>query len=205
MTSSHAGPRYRRLDRDERQKQILSVARRMFTEKPYAEVSTTEIAEAAGVRRGLIHYYFGAKRDLFLTVVRDVVARIAYDAPAIDPDLPPEEMLDLGVKMYLDASEANGSVWFAAIDAEGFGQDPEVLQILAQARDLTVEKVLAALRIPAPSETMRALLRSYAGLAEAATREWLQRGTLSREQAHVLLAGSLRALLNDIAPEVERA
>jgi hypothetical protein len=51
---------------------------------------------------------------------------------------------------------------------------------------------------------MRVLLRSYAGLAEAATREWLQRGTLNREQTHLLLAGSLRTLLNEIAPEVER-
>ena len=54
---------------DERGRQILAGARRLFGERPYAEVSTTEIARAADIARGLINHYFGTKRDLYLEVV----------------------------------------------------------------------------------------------------------------------------------------
>ncbi|MGI8336309.1 TetR/AcrR family transcriptional regulator [Actinomadura scrupuli] len=199
------GPRYRRLDRDERQEQILNVARRMFTELPYADVSTTAIAREAGVQRGLIHYYFGTKRELFLTVVKDLTAQVAYETPPIDESLEMEEIVAVSVGLFLDAAEANATTWFAAVDAEGFGRDPELARIAARTRDATVERMLQVLRIPAPTDTLRAVLRTYSGLAESATREWLQQKSLTRSQVHTLLAGALLALITDIAPDVERA
>jgi AcrR family transcriptional regulator len=197
-----AGPRYRRLEPDERRAQILTVARRMFTELPYAEVSTTAIAREAGVQRGLIHYYFGAKRDLFLTVVRELVSQMAYEVPQVDLNLPLDTLLDLFVQVFLDAAEANSAIWFAAIDAEGFGQDPELLRIVTRVRDRTVENMLTVLRIE-PTDTVRAVLRVYSGLAEAATRQWLQAKTLSRAQVHALLAGTLRTMITDVTPAIE--
>jgi AcrR family transcriptional regulator len=199
------GPRYRRLDRDERQEQILIVARRMFTELPYADVSTTAIARETGVQRGLIHYYFGTKRELFLTVVKDLTAQVAYETPPISDDLEMEEIVAVSVGLFLDAAEANATTWFAAVDAEGFGRDPELARIAARTRDATVERMLQVLRIPAPTDTLRAVLRTYSGLAESATREWLQHKSLTRSQVHTLLAGALLALITDIAPDVERA
>ena len=65
--------------------------------------------------------------------------------------------------------------------------------------------MLKLLRIPAPTETLRAILRTYSGLVETATREWLQRKSLGREQVHTLLARSLLTLINDIAPAIESA
>jgi AcrR family transcriptional regulator len=199
------GPRYRRLDRDERQEQILIVARRMFTELPYAEVSTTAIARETGVQRGLIHYYFGTKRELFLTVVKDLTAQVAYETPPIDESLDMEEIVAVCVGLFLDAAEANATTWFAAVDAEGFGHDPELVRIAARTRDATVKRMLQVLRIPQPTDTLRAVLRTYSGLADSATREWLQQKSLTRPQVHTLLAGALLALITDIAPAVERA
>jgi AcrR family transcriptional regulator len=54
--------RRRRLEPDARREQILSVAIRLFGSKPYAEVSTTDVARDAGVARGLVNHYFGTKR-----------------------------------------------------------------------------------------------------------------------------------------------
>ncbi len=36
-------------------------------------MSTTELAELAGVTRGVVHHYFGTKRGLYLEVVRRMV------------------------------------------------------------------------------------------------------------------------------------
>ncbi|MFP3964609.1 TetR/AcrR family transcriptional regulator [Actinomadura fulvescens] len=195
---------YQRLPRDERRDQILGVARRMFTEVPYADVSTAAIAREAGVQRGLIHYYFGTKRDLFLEVVRDLTAGYAGQAPPADPTMSLEETVGLCVRLFLDAAENNADTWLAALDAEGFGQDPELRRIVNKTRDLTVEHMLAVLHVPEPTDTLRAVLRTYSGLAEVATRQWLQEKTLSRAQVHTLLAGSLLVLVRDIAPAVEQ-
>ena len=70
---SSAEPRRRRLEPDERREQILACAVELFGERPYAAVSTTELARRAGVARGLINHYFDTKRDLYLEVVRRMV------------------------------------------------------------------------------------------------------------------------------------
>jgi len=177
----------------------------MFTELPYADVSTAAIARESGVQRGLIHYYFGTKRELFLEVVRGLTVDYSDQAPPPDADMSLEETVDLCVHLFLDAAETNADTWLAALDAEGFGQDPELRRIVNKTRDITVEHMLTVLHVQEPTDTLRAVLRAYSGLAEVATRQWLQEKTLSRAQAHALLAGSLFALITDIAPAVERA
>jgi AcrR family transcriptional regulator len=195
--------RYQRLPRDERRDQILDVARRMFTELPYAEVATAAIAREAGVQRGLIHYYFGTKRELFLKVVQGLTATAAVQAPPPDERMTLPETVELCVNLFLDTAERNATTWFAALDAEGFGQDPELLHIVNRFRDRTVEHMLAVLRVPAPTGTLRAVLRVYSGLADAATRQWLQERTLDRAQVQTLLTRSLLSMVTDIAPALE--
>jgi len=194
---------YQRLSPDERRAQILDVARRMFTELPYSEVSTAAIARETGVQRGLIHYYFGTKRELFLKVVQKLAASAALQVPPVDERLTLPEAVELCVNLFLDTAERNATTWFAALDAEGFGQDPELLQIVNRFRDEAVEHMLTVLRVE-PTETLRAVLRTYSGLADAATRQWLQEKTLDREQVHTLLARTLLAMVSEIAPELER-
>lgn len=62
-----------RLEHDERRQQILAAARRLFCDRPYSEVSMADLASAAGVTRGLLHHYFGAKRYLYLEVTRQLI------------------------------------------------------------------------------------------------------------------------------------
>ena len=62
-----------RSDADERRRRILSVARRLFSERGFSDVSTIEIASEAGVARGLINHYYGTKRELYVEVVREMV------------------------------------------------------------------------------------------------------------------------------------
>jgi hypothetical protein len=68
-----------------------------------------------------------------------------------------------------------------------------------------VIEVLGAGPAATASPKLRATLRAYAGLAEAATREWLERGRLTRAEIHTLLTESLLRLVGDVLPLVERA
>ena len=54
---------------DEKRKLILDAALREFAENGYANASTNRIINEAGVSKGLLFYYFGSKRDLYLAVL----------------------------------------------------------------------------------------------------------------------------------------
>jgi AcrR family transcriptional regulator len=55
---------------------ILSEAQSLFAEHGYAGTSTRAIAQAAGVNLAQLHYYFGAKRDLFKAAYRRGAAQV---------------------------------------------------------------------------------------------------------------------------------
>src|SRR5689334_22506932 len=99
MTPSE--PRWRRLEPDARKEQIFNCATRLFGERPYADVSTSDIAAEAGVARGLINHYFGTKRELYLAVIRRAVALPGITVEAF-PEGPIEERAGIAVSWFLD-------------------------------------------------------------------------------------------------------
>jgi len=62
-------PRYTRLEAAQRRDQILDAANALFAERGYDEVSIEDIASAAGVTRGLVHHYFGGRKEVYLALV----------------------------------------------------------------------------------------------------------------------------------------
>ena len=216
MTGTGAAPRTRRWERlepDERRAQILRAARELFARRQYASVSMEEIALAAGVRRGLVNHYFGAKRDLFIDVVRGMLGSFAAAVPPAARDgagagavavVPIDRLVADHVGRWLDVVEGDAETWFAILGAEGFGSDPDVERLVDRARDATVDGIVEVLGQP-PSDELRAVLRAYSGLAEIVTREWLRRGRLDRAQAEALLATALLSLVNDVVPAVRAA
>jgi AcrR family transcriptional regulator len=197
-----AGPRWQRLEHDERRRQILTVARRLFSERTYAAVSMAEIARDSGVARGLLHHYFGTKRDLYLEVIRQLVRVPALPVPRPAPGHELEQMISESAQRWLTMLERNRGAWLAATGAQGLGRDPEVEAILEEAREATTDRLIAALPEPigAPSPQLRALLRTYSALAETASVEWLERGRLTRVQAHALIVQGFLALVRDVLP-----
>jgi len=57
----------------ETREKILSAARKLFSEKGYDGVSMEDIAQASGVRKSLIYYYFPSKDVLFEEVWVSVI------------------------------------------------------------------------------------------------------------------------------------
>lgn len=196
-------PRWRRLEPDERRGQILACARRLFGERPYAEVSTTDIAQAAGVARGLINHYFGTKRDLYLEVVREALTIPAFVVESL-PEGTLEQRVDKGVEWLLDLLERHGDTWLAATGAQGLGRDPDLERILAEADTESADRVLESLGVAAETahyEQLRAMIRAYGGLFKASGREWLVAKSLQRADVHRLLTYTLIAVVRDVFPQ----
>jgi len=192
--------RRRRLEPDARRAQILSVAVRLFGERPYADVSTTDVARAAGVARGLINHYFGTKKDLYLEVVR-VMLTVPEVALARLPrgDLPTRA--DAIVAWFLDVVSRHSTSWLAAITAGGPAGDADLDRVVTEAIDVAADSVLTAVGFDGGrSDTLHAMARSYVGLATSTAREWLQRGVLTRAQVHKLLAATLLTMVDEVFP-----
>lgn len=181
---------------DERREQILACATRLFEERPHHEVSTTEIAEAAGVARPLVHHYFGTRRNLYLEVLR----RLYFIPPIVPGDLEGvtlEEKVSALLARWLEGVSRHRNTWLATMRVGGPGSDPEVARIMQEADELVVGRLIQALGLDqAPGQKrLRALLVGYAGLAKASTRQWLVTGALSQADVHHLLVETLLTVL----------
>lgn len=198
MTTTETS-RTRRLEPDARRQQILRCAVRQFGERPYASVSTGELAEDAGVTRGLIHHYFGTKRGLYLEVVRlMVMVPEPEEAAPVEGTL--EERVELSVDWFLGAVRPHGKTFVAVTGAEGVGTDPEIETLLAEADDLAARSVLRIVGIDGGSAQQRAMIRAYGGLVKASVREWVRDGTLTQQEVRELLTKSLLTIVRDVFP-----
>ena len=69
--------RNRRLNPAERRDQILDAANSLFAERGYEDVLVEDISRAAGVTRGLVHHYFGGRKDVYLALLERLGGRAA--------------------------------------------------------------------------------------------------------------------------------
>ncbi len=199
--------RRRRLEPDARREQIVAHAVRIFGERPFAAVSMTDVAEQAGVARGLLNHYFGHKRDLYLEVVRRMV-----QLPPVEDAVPATGSLRVrvqrSVKWYLDTVGAHGKTFVAVTGGGGIGDDPEVERIILRADDVAATKVLelVGMAVEVGSDRQqRAVIRAYAGLVRATIREWARESTLTREQAILLLSRVLLCIVREVMPRLRQA
>jgi TetR/AcrR family transcriptional regulator len=69
---------------------LLDAAERLLFEVGYAGVTTRRVAEEAGVKHGLVHYYFGSMEELLTQTLERVANRLAerLEEHYANPDLP---------------------------------------------------------------------------------------------------------------------
>lgn len=203
MTTTDDTPRKRiRMDRDERRRQILKAAMRLFRERPYSEVSVTDIAEAAGIAKGLLHHYFGSKRELYLEVVREVATLPAVPPPA---EAPGDDPIARGVSGFLALVSQNPDLWLTSVTVGGAERDDEVASILDEGKEVLADQTIAALGLSDRREdpVLRGLMRGYGGFVQELTVEWLGRKRLDEEQVRTAMLATLPLLMGQVLPLME--
>ncbi|MCK8616699.1 TetR/AcrR family transcriptional regulator [Gordonia sp. C13] len=185
-----------RLNSGDRREQILQVAQSLFAERAYEEVSTSELAAAAGTTRTNLHHHFGTKRALYLEVVRRF-ARLPTPPAMVEVTGGSPEAIAAAVNQtfdrWLDLVEHNRATYLSMIGATSIRRDPEVEAVLQAGMSVWEERLLAVLRAPR-TDINRAQVRAFQALLSTATDEWLRLGTLDRCDVHNLLTSTLLAL-----------
>lgn len=188
-----------RLAPQERRQQIIDAARLLYSDHAFDDVSTADLAQAAGVARGLINHYFGDKRELFLAVMRESILMPEGALPDFDGK-PLAERARLTMDWILDAATTYGQAWIAASGAANLHGASDVQAIVDEADDRAARLVLDALGLP-DSPHLRARLRPTAALTKAVCREWLQRQTYARQEALDLLTSSVLLFVQTPPPD----
>lgn len=199
-TSKAAEPVKRRvrLDTDERRAQLLELARKVFTERAYDDVSIDDIAAAAGISKGLLYHYFPTKRDLYVAGLRETSRELVTSVSAtIDDTQPPAERVRAALDAYLEHVLAVGSS-FVALMRGGVGSDPEVAGVVEATRQAFVDQFLARSPVAhafTADPMVRLALRGWIGMVEATSIEWVSKPEVAREAVRDMLVDNLLAML----------
>jgi AcrR family transcriptional regulator len=184
---------YIRLSPDDRRAQLLELAIRMFTERPYDDFSMDELAGTAGVSKGLLYHYFPSKRALYLEVLRAAAADMMA-LTRTDPTRPQSEQLRTAVDAYLTYVREHAAGYRALLRG-GIGTDPSVAAVAEEVRRAIRDRVLAASGIVEPRPRLRLAVTGWVGLVEAASLDWVERSDVSQEELVALLTSALPAIL----------
>jgi AcrR family transcriptional regulator len=179
---------YRRLQVDERRRQLLERATDLFGTHGYDELSMAKIAKAAGVSKPLLYHYFPTKRQLFEAVLAQAaeqhLERIDWNA-----ELPPAEQLAGSLDAYLSWIEDNRDTYEKLMRSAGI---PEVRELIDRVREDTARQILEGI-VPdgPPPPKVRAAVRGWLWYMDGVNLDWVQQGDLTKEDVHGLLLGSL--------------
>src|SRR5688572_2802564 len=122
-TRSSPLPPRQRLDVDERRAQLVELGLSHFGGKAYDEVSIDDIAQAAGISKGLLYHYFPTKRAFYVACVRSAAAHL-FAMTETPEDTPPLERLTRGLDAYLDYVRAHRRA-YATLMRSGAAVDRE--------------------------------------------------------------------------------
>ncbi|MBB6417749.1 TetR/AcrR family transcriptional regulator [Streptomyces sp. AK010] len=202
MAANQGGRTRRRLSTEERREQLLSVGARLFSESPYDDVWIEQVAEIAGVSRGLLYHYFPTKRDFFAAVVERESERMLRMTAAV-PGVPVREQLAAGLETFLEYVQAHAHGYRAFHRADAAG-DQAVRRVYQRALAAQERQILAALAAdpefgPAFEDRpeVRLAVRGWLAFTTAVCLEWLRGAELGRGKVRELCT---RALLGVLTP-----
>ena len=171
--------RHARLAVGERRQQLLDLGLRLFGAKPYDEISIEEIAQLAGMSKGLLYHYFPSKRDFYVACLRAAALQLSR-LMRPDPELPPPAQVRSGLSVYLDHVRANRAKILAFVRG-GVGSDPEVLEVIEATQRAVWEFMLAGLRASDDEQLLRSAVRSWVRFVEAMALDWAEHDGVAKE------------------------
>lgn len=182
-----------RLQIDERRTQLLRLGIELFASRPYDEIAIDDIAEAAGISKGLLYHYFQSKREFYVEAIRASSLHL-LQLTEPDPLLPPSTRLRAAIDAHLNYIQEHGAV-YQTIYSGGIGVAPEVGTILEEHREVVMRRFLKNLGIVKPRPVLRTALRAWIAMVEGASLDWIANQQLERDALRELLVASYVAVL----------
>ena len=182
----------RRLEVDERRRQLLSLGVELFAQHAYDELSMRKIARAAGISHALLYRYFPSKQSYFRAAL-DQAAEELRARTAPDPSMPPWEQLVAGLEGFLQLVDENALAYRQLL--RSLASAPEVRELIEDVRESTSERILAGLFPDQPPPKARAAVTGWLWYMDGVLLDWIEHRDLERHEVRDLLLGSLGGML----------
>src|ERR1700722_4479942 len=110
---------------ERRRRQLIDAARALFSQRPYDQVTTGEIAQKAGVAYGLIAHHFENKRGLYIAVMNEIARELA-----VIQMIPPTQLSTItnylrhALRTHISYND-NHATSFVALMRGQLGSDPD--------------------------------------------------------------------------------
>lgn len=186
-------PAYRRLDVDERRRQLLERGAELFTSHPYEELSMSRIAREVGISKALLYHYFPSKQAYFEATL-SAWAEQLRERTEPDPELSPVEQLAGSVDAFLSLVEENAVAYRNLMhSAAGVA---EIRELIEAVRRKTAERILAGL-YPADEAPPKArtAVSGWLWFMDGACLNWIEHRDIERGELRDLLLGVLMGAL----------
>jgi AcrR family transcriptional regulator len=187
-----SSPAYRRLDVDERRRQLLDRGTELFTSHPYDELSMSKIAQEVGVSKALLYHYFPSKRAFFEETL-SAAAEQLRERTEPDPSLPPLEQLTKSLEAFLTLVEENAVAYRNLMDSAT--SVPDIRDLVDDVRRKTAQRILDGLYPDGSPPKARVAVNGWLWFMDGACINWIEHGDLSREELRNLLLGVLMGAL----------
>jgi len=162
-----------RLPADQRRRQLLDVACRVFADRGFHATSMDDIAGAAGVTKPVLYQHFRSKREMFMELLRDVggqlLARLGTATTAATSG---RERVQAGFFAYYRFVTENEPA-FRVLFGASARNDPDFAAVVDTVLDEVAEAISQLIEIPGTREHRRVLAHAVIGLAEATSRDAL--------------------------------
>ncbi|OZE88927.1 TetR family transcriptional regulator [Rhodococcoides fascians] len=183
-----------RLSPQQRRAQLIELGTEMLASRPLEQISVEDIADQAGVSRGLLFHYFASKQDFHLEIVREA-SRSMIERTAPDPDLEPFEILRDSIANYVDYVSEKRDTFISLLRGTASG-DPQMREVFEQTRTTMADRTLAQLaQLDVDvTPTIDLAVRGWIAFVEEATITWLRNPQITRDELIDLNVNALPAV-----------
>ncbi|MDQ1202280.1 TetR/AcrR family transcriptional regulator [Rhodococcus sp. SORGH_AS_0303] len=192
-----------RLSPEQRRAQLIDLGVEMLSERTLDAISVEDIADQAGVSRGLLFHYFSSKHDFHVAIVEHT-SRQMLDATEPPVGLDPLTTLAVALASYVDYVTEHRSSYVSLLRGTASG-DPDMRAVFERTRDVMVERTVSQLPLLGVERTPRIALavRGWVAFCEEVTITWLNQEDLSRDELIELLVHALPAVALPTADTTE--
>jgi AcrR family transcriptional regulator len=160
----------------------------------FDEVTAEVVARAGGVSKGLVFHYFPTTSDLQVAILRAASAEL-LTVIDVDPDLPPDERLRVGLEAFVLYIEQQPASYQAV--ARRAGSDQRLLAVFEDTRAAVVDMIAGALGLSELPAGLRLVLRGWIAMVEECVLHWLDDKPVPREELLEFLRGAALTMLPD--------
>ncbi|HDR7163395.1 TPA: TetR/AcrR family transcriptional regulator [Bacillus cereus] len=179
---------------EERRKEILETAERLFLTKGYTKTTVNDILKEIGIAKGTFYHYFKSKEEVMDEIIMRIIKEDVTKAKRIvsNPDIP---VLDKLIKILMEQSPKSGDVKEKMIEQFHQPNNAEMHQkslvqsiihlspVLTEVLEQGIEEGIFS--TPYPQETIELLLSSAQVIFDDGLFQWKPEEMMRRAKAYI--------------------